>query len=435
MTSRIITTRIAAGAAFLLLAAFSTYAVAGEAVPTAKLVSEDAKTKGDWESAYGADGGEVIGDKSFYPGYAQVIKGGIYNIWNPDSEEERAPNKKGSEERLAACFYDHHFTFEFFLKDGEHRVALYFLDYQRQRPQAKGRNSRRRNNAVLVSRSVSEFQADGKYLVYDMSGHIKIRMTAEDGRQRRTQRNFLWQERSQRPRKTRVAGEMPTTPGFHKRRFYATVNGKKILVPYVAYIPEGYDKNTDKYPVLVHLHGAGEGGTDLTRIFNTGVPGDFRSNEALRKAIKIVGFWPQTVMDWTPPMTTATIQALDDFLEKTRVDKDRVYCTGYSMGGKGTWFLAEEAAPRFAAIVPMDPFAVQPEVARKSFERHVDLDHRRRAGRRPHHRLEGDVQENEGSRRRRVSDGRSELRPRRLVVALCPIPSTYEWMLQAQARQ
>lgn len=347
------------GAVLLL----STILHAGEAIPTARLITEDAKTKGDWGAAYGADGGEVIGDKSFYPKYAQVVKGGQFSLWNSDSDDESALNKKDSEERLEASFCDRQFTFEFFIKDGEHRVALYFLD------NGKGRKQKvdildGRNNAVLVSRSVSEFKP-GKYLVFDMSGHIKVRITSEAIESAAISGVFFGKNVHNGRRKTRVADEMATTPGFHKRRFYATVNGKKILVPYVAYLPEGYDKNADKYPVLVHLHGFGEGGTDLTRVFNTGIPSDFRSNEALRKAIKVVGFWPQSVMDWTPPMTTATLQALDDFLEKTRVDKDRVYCTGYSMGGKGTWYLAEEGAPRFAAIIPMDPFAVQPELAQR----------------------------------------------------------------------
>ena len=251
------------------------------------MITEDSKTKGDWEAAYGADGGEVMGDKPFYPAYAQIVKGGQYYIWNPDSEEDNVLNKKGSDERLAACFYDRQFSYELFLKNGEHRVAIYFLDYN-----SKGRKQKvevldARNNAVLVSRSVSDFK-DGKYLVYDMSGHLKIRITTEEGENSVLSGIFFGKNARNGPRKTRVAGELPKTPGFHKQRFYATVNGKKILVPYIAYIPEGYDKNEDKYPVLVHLHGAGEGGTDCAGLFNTGVPADFKNNEGLRKAMATI---------------------------------------------------------------------------------------------------------------------------------------------------
>ncbi|HLX60898.1 MAG TPA: dienelactone hydrolase family protein [Planctomycetota bacterium] len=342
---------------------------AAEPPPSARLITEDSKTKGDWQVAYGADGGEVVGDKPFYPKYAQVVKSGQFFIWSPDTEEDCALNKKESEERVAACFYDKRMTMELFLTGGEHRVALYFNDFNKRGRSQKVEVLDGRNNSVLVSRTVSDF-ADGKYVVYDMSGHLKIRLTAENGDSAVFNGIFFGKAAKNTPRKTRVAGEMPTTPGFHKHRFYATVNGKKILVPYIAYLPEGYDKNQDKYPVVVHLHGAGEGGTDCNAIFNTGVPADMRGNEPLRKGVgsRFIGFWPQSVMGWDPPMTTATIQALDDFLDKARADKERVYCTGYSMGGRGTWVLAEEAAPRFAAIVPMDPFGWQPEVAQKNLK-------------------------------------------------------------------
>lgn len=350
-----------------MLLVLNSGAVAGEPVPTAHLITEDTKTKGDWQMAYGADGGEVFGDKAFYPKYAQVVKAGQFFQWSPDSEEDSALNKKDSEERIAACFSERQMTLELFLKEGEHRTAIYFNDYDKKGRREKVEILDGRNNAVLVSRAVADFQ-DGKYLVYDLSGHLKVRLTAEQGENCVVSGIFFGKNARNGPRKARSAGEMPTAAGFHKRKFYATVGGKKILVPYIFYVPEGYDKTQEKYPVIVHLHGAGEGGTDLNGIFNTGLPADFKNNEALRKAVKAVGFWPQSVMDWTPPMTTATIQALDDFLEKARVDKDRVYCTGYSMGGKGTWFLAEEAAPRFAAIAPMDPFAVQPEVAQKTLK-------------------------------------------------------------------
>src|SRR5947207_1750539 len=115
-----------AAAALIALSALS-----GEAAPIARLITEDSKTKGDWEMSYGADGGEVVGDKPFLPKYAQLTKAGQYFIWSADAEDDCALNKKGGEERIAACFYDKKFTLDLFLKDGEHRVAVYFNDFNR----------------------------------------------------------------------------------------------------------------------------------------------------------------------------------------------------------------------------------------------------------------------------------------------------------------
>src|SRR5262249_2340386 len=44
---------------------------------------------------------------------------------------------------------------------------------------------------------------------------------------------------------------------------------------------------------------------------------------------------------------------LDDLGNKYRIDKDRVYVTGLSMGGKGSWLLAMQDPGRFAAIAPI----------------------------------------------------------------------------------
>src|SRR5207247_170684 len=189
-----------------------------------------------------------------------------------------------------------------YLKDGEHRVALYMNDFNRKGRTQKVEVLDGRNDTVLVSRTVSNFE-EGKYVVYDISGHVKIRLNAE---------------------------------------------------------------NTDS----AVYNGIFFGKNACNALFNTGCPADIRNSKPLRDQVasKFVGFWPQSVMGWDPPMSTATIQALDDFLEKARVDKDRVYCTGLSMGGRGTWVFAEEAAPRLAAIVPMDAFGHKPEIAQKTLK-------------------------------------------------------------------
>ena len=61
---------------------------------------------------------------------------------------------------------------------------------------------------------------------------------------------------------------------------------------------------------------------------------------------------PQCPKDkmWEPFELTAL---LDEIVEKYKVDQDRIYVTGQSMGGFGTWSLAAHSPNRFAAIVPI----------------------------------------------------------------------------------
>jgi dienelactone hydrolase len=59
------------------------------------------------------------------------------------------------------------------------------------------------------------------------------------------------------------------------------------------------------------------------------------------------------------------VALLEKAIEDFAADGDRVYCTGLSMGGTGTWHIALEAPQRFAALAPISGTAVQPELAKE----------------------------------------------------------------------
>lgn len=118
---------------------------------------------------------------------------------------------------------------------------------------------------------------------------------------------------------------------------------------YLQYLPEGYDAATDrKWPLLVFLHGAGERGSNLELVKVHGPP---MLAEAGKKLPFIV-IAPQCPTDswwnWEPVMP------LIEHLEKNlRVDSERIYLTGLSMGGYGTWGLATQYPEKFAAVAPI----------------------------------------------------------------------------------
>jgi predicted peptidase len=114
-------------------------------------------------------------------------------------------------------------------------------------------------------------------------------------------------------------------------------------------LPEGYASDPQKrWPLIVFLHGSGERGTDLEALKKHGPP----KLIAAGKNIPAIVASPQCPNGqiWDPH----AVHALTQHLIKTlRVDADRVYLTGLSMGGFGTWDTAMEYPKTYAALIPI----------------------------------------------------------------------------------
>jgi predicted peptidase len=124
---------------------------------------------------------------------------------------------------------------------------------------------------------------------------------------------------------------------------------------YQVYLPAAYAGSTRRWPVILFLHGAGERGSDGLLQTNVGLPSAIRNAPAHYPAIVII---PQLSTDslWLGTSAQAAMAALDQTLAEFRGDPDRVYLTGLSMGGNGTWNLAYQFPERFAAIAPVCGF-------------------------------------------------------------------------------
>jgi predicted peptidase len=121
----------------------------------------------------------------------------------------------------------------------------------------------------------------------------------------------------------------------------------KVQLDFLLYLPKAYDEH-DSWPLLLFLHGAGERGDDLERVKMHGPP----KLIAAGKDLPFIVVSPQCPEDlqWEP---IVLLTLLDDLGSKYEVDPDRIYVTGLSMGGFGTWRLAAFAPDRLAAIVPI----------------------------------------------------------------------------------
>lgn len=142
--------------------------------------------------------------------------------------------------------------------------------------------------------------------------------------------------------------ELKPDPNQEICSFTKTIT-RTVQLNYLLFIPEpAKTDRSKKWPLMLFLHGAGERGTNLWLVTKHGPPKIVRE----KPDFPFILVSPQCPAGETWS-SDALIALLDDVLERLPVDKSRVYLTGLSMGGYGTWNLATFYPERFAAVVPI----------------------------------------------------------------------------------
>lgn len=141
-----------------------------------------------------------------------------------------------------------------------------------------------------------------------------------------------------------------------KETFYDPQNGNSL--PYTLYIPKNYS-TSNKYPVILFLHGAGEIGSDNQTQINGMRNMLYYNADFVSQAILIC---PQSNEWWNLDRKSTgdqkgTLGSALHLLEKIQqtysCDSNRIYVTGLSMGGYATWDLLEQYGDIFAAGIPL----------------------------------------------------------------------------------
>jgi len=123
----------------------------------------------------------------------------------------------------------------------------------------------------------------------------------------------------------------------------------RATLDYLLYLPAGYEQKSS-WPLVIFLHGAGERGDDLNLVKKHGPPKLIEQG----KSFPFIVASPQCPKDgWWHWQLRELTALVDEIAAKHKVDQDRIYLTGLSMGGFGTWALAAYAPDRFAAIIPI----------------------------------------------------------------------------------
>jgi len=126
---------------------------------------------------------------------------------------------------------------------------------------------------------------------------------------------------------------------------------KTVEIQYLLHLPKGYGQDKDKkWPLMLFLHGAGERGDDINKVKVHGPPKLIGQG----KEMPFIVVSPQCPSEswWTEQIDTL-VALLDEIQAKYAVDTSRVYLTGLSMGGFGSWALGCRYPERFAAVVPI----------------------------------------------------------------------------------
>lgn len=138
---------------------------------------------------------------------------------------------------------------------------------------------------------------------------------------------------------------------FEKRSL--TFNGTKLK--YRLFVPVDYD-STQSYPLVLTLHGSGERGNDNeTQIVNHRLATSWADpvNQANYPTFVVSPQVPSGGSWVTTPVVGTTMAILDSMAREFNIDENRLYVTGLSMGGFGTWNFISHFPHKFAAAIPM----------------------------------------------------------------------------------
>jgi predicted peptidase len=157
---------------------------------------------------------------------------------------------------------------------------------------------------------------------------------------------------------THAEGDLKVEPGKQLPQKVAISDDQKTGSPsatirFLLFVPKDYKADGDKWPLMLFLHGSGESSDDdLDLVKVHGPPKIVESkpdfpfvlvSPQAPKKHEVGGAWkPEELM----PL-------IDHVASKLNVDADRIYVTGLSMGGYGTWRLAATHPERFAAAIPI----------------------------------------------------------------------------------
>jgi predicted peptidase len=143
------------------------------------------------------------------------------------------------------------------------------------------------------------------------------------------------------------------TPARLEKHTLEKVVAHHARIQYLVSLPGNYATKSDRYPLILYLHGGSLRGEDIDQMKHWG-PAEKAEADPVFPFIVVSPQCPPGEI-WTDVDALAAV--LDEVMEHHRVDADRVYVTGHSMGGRGALYAAYKMPGRFAAVLALSPIS------------------------------------------------------------------------------
>jgi len=171
----------------------------------------------------------------------------------------------------------------------------------------------------------------------------------------------LRREASSQPSANQASSPAQKAEQKFVEKSHTNARGEKM--PYLLFVPEGYDK-TKQYPLVLWLHGGGTRGNDLKLLLahgnEHGIGFLARADNQARYPSFILApqcptnkFWGDSQSAQPTAEMRMALEILDKVREDYSVDSRRLYVMGMSLGGYGTWDIITRQPATFAAAVPI----------------------------------------------------------------------------------
>jgi predicted peptidase len=150
-----------------------------------------------------------------------------------------------------------------------------------------------------------------------------------------------------------LLGGQPTSPATGI--VFDALAGDGVTLRHAVYLPRDYDPGR-LWPLILFLHGSGESGTDGVRQLSEGLGPAILADSQRWPAIVLFPQKPTETAEWEQH-EGALLGLLDAARRRWAVDRSRIYLTGLSQGGHGSWVLGARHAGLWAAVVPICGYA------------------------------------------------------------------------------